>query len=478
MLFGAPHMAQSGWVPEIKISGPGIAYYPQVLVQDTLLHVIYQTEPHIYYVRSSDHGSTWTTPAFASGDTCSGIFARIFAYDRWLLVLWLGHQFPMSNYYNIFYTHSSDFGNTWSSPNYVLPYPGMEDLRFFAAAHDGGTIVNIIFAESMTSHHPGRFYSIRGTRFGLTWGSPVELFAARTTQELDMTYSCDVYHVAWCGEIDSSFGEFYYFRSTDGGMSWSQNQLISPLDIFPSNCPQLAANEMGDIAVIWNDLSQSPYWSGDIFLRRSFDQGQSWLDQQQITISHFAEGTDICWSGNNISIAWEDLRRSLSNIYYIKSTDSGENWGEEYHMGYDSCIAQYPCLAAFGNMTYLTWFDGRANPDTDIHGAIYFTRYQEEPDSVKDNDIMLSQGLRLSSYPNPFNSSTIIKYINPNEKGGEVAIYNLQGQLIKTFKTEGKVANIEWDARDATGNKVSSGIYFAKASNNNNSSTIKLIYLK
>jgi hypothetical protein len=38
---------------------------------------------------------------------------------------------------------------------------------------------------------------------------------------------------------------------------------------------------------------------------------------------------------------------------------------------------------------------------------------------------------------------------------------------------------INWDATDAMGNKVSSGIYFARAnSNNQKSSTIELIYLK
>jgi flagellar hook assembly protein FlgD len=83
----------------------------------------------------------------------------------------------------------------------------------------------------------------------------------------------------------------------------------------------------------------------------------------------------------------------------------------------------------------------------------------------------------IKAFPNPFNSVTVLSY--SNLKGGEIEIFNISGQLVRTFhidtRKEGKII---WDATDAMGNKVSSGIYFARARTINNTQTIKLVYLK
>jgi len=42
----------------------------------------------------------------------------------------------------------------------------------------------------------------------------------------------------------------------------------------------------------------------------------------------------------------------------------------------------------------------------------------------------------------------------------------------------GEVGKINWDATDASGERVSSGIYFAKAKTSQSSQAIKLIYLR
>jgi flagellar hook assembly protein FlgD len=70
-------------------------------------------------------------------------------------------------------------------------------------------------------------------------------------------------------------------------------------------------------------------------------------------------------------------------------------------------------------------------------------------------------------------------------EGGELAIYNLLGERIRKYKLPGREGKINWDACDAKGNKVSSGIYFAKArygskatSAPQESKAVKLLYLK
>jgi len=114
---------------------------------------------------------------------------------------------------------------------------------------------------------------------------------------------------------------------------------------------------------------------------------------------------------------------------------------------------------------------------------------EEAPDSVfsftclsgrtgiKDGDSELPQHLNISAYPNPFNSSTIIGY--SNLEGGDIRIFDIKGQLVKTFFTGGEnEGRIEWHATEASGKKVSSGIYFARVSTPQSQKTIKLLLLK
>ena len=67
------------------------------------------------------------------------------------------------------------------------------------------------------------------------------------------------------------------------------------------------------------------------------------------------------------------------------------------------------------------------------------------------------------NYPNPFNTSTSIRYAIPRNTHIELAIYNIQGQLIRTLLNGEEMAGthtIIWDGKDNEGKKLGTGIYF------------------
>ena len=67
------------------------------------------------------------------------------------------------------------------------------------------------------------------------------------------------------------------------------------------------------------------------------------------------------------------------------------------------------------------------------------------------------------NYPNPFNPVTEIRYALPNAADVQVVVYNALGQQIKTLvstKQEAGNHTVVWDATDANGAPVSSGLYF------------------
>jgi len=96
---------------------------------------------------------------------------------------------------------------------------------------------------------------------------------------------------------------------------------------------------------------------------------------------------------------------------------------------------------------------------------------------VADDDVNKPERLALFAYPNPFNSSVTISYSNLS--GGEIKIYDIQGKSIRTFALEGgEDGKINWDATDASGKRVSSGVYFARAAAPQKEKTIKILLLR
>ncbi|MCI0406457.1 MAG: T9SS type A sorting domain-containing protein, partial [candidate division Zixibacteria bacterium] len=83
------------------------------------------------------------------------------------------------------------------------------------------------------------------------------------------------------------------------------------------------------------------------------------------------------------------------------------------------------------------------------------------------------------NYPNPFNGKTSFVLALPVASDYKVTVYNVAGQVVRTFEGSG-VGNktITWDGLDRNGKPVSSGIYFFKAAAKDFSAVVKGLYLK
>jgi len=179
--------------------------------------------------------------------------------------------------------------------------------------------------------------------------------------------------------------------------------------------------------------------------------------------------------GDTIFIAWEDSRpeNGDQSIYAVRSTDGGISWEEPYWVDANPYGSWNPSIACSNGKAYLIWYD-RQWPDS---SGLYFSRFNLEPDAVKNEDYNLPDKISLVAYPNPFNSSVNINY--SSKKGGEIKIYNTSGQFIRSLKVaaaeDGKAT---WDGTDSNGKRAVSGTYIMKFLSEGLSKTVKLIYLK
>ena len=94
--------------------------------------------------------------------------------------------------------------------------------------------------------------------------------------------------------------------------------------------------------------------------------------------------------------------------------------------------------------------------------------------------VATSSGL-APSFPNPFNSRTLIPYRLATPGAVRLEIYNLLGQSLRTLVDQYQDAGfykVRWDARDRRGALVSAGMYLVRLHYPGGVQTKRLLYLK
>ena len=443
----------AGWTPAARISDQGTSLGPRMAAKGDTRHVVYWRGGAFtssYYLRSLNGGESWSQP-FHLADTTytsNNVMPVIHLENNRVAAIWRGDIRGTGSDLNYGFRLSTNTGSTWNQIEYILPndremlqkhtfYISDSKLFFIYSYWDQEIIVELK----------------KSTNWGSTWSTSTEIFRAQETGNFDMIMRGDTIHVVWPGRyITGDSWETYYIKSENEGDSWSSNFLLTTPDSIGSQECCIVINENGQLAVIWTDGKYSPNLiTGDLFVRYSIDSGDSWTEEEQLTFTHWARMPRATWKGDSIHIAWEDWRYSQRDIFYMVSTDNGTSWGAEQRIEDDPGLSLHPDV-------HVVW-----RQDSGLDGpGIYYSRVEEVSAIYDGEGNQLPEDFILRAYPNPFNSKTIITY--KNLKGGEIEIYNLIGQKIRTFKTtQNKEGQIEWDARDALGNKASSGIYFARA---------------
>ena len=87
----------------------------------------------------------------------------------------------------------------------------------------------------------------------------------------------------------------------------------------------------------------------------------------------------------------------------------------------------------------------------------------------------------LQNTPNPFNPSTAIGYLLPSKGHATLAVYDIAGRRVATLVDEMKLAgrhSVIWDAKNEAGERVASGVYFARLECDGAGDSRRLVVLK
>ena len=103
------------------------------------------------------------------------------------------------------------------------------------------------------------------------------------------------------------------------------------------------------------------------------------------------------------------------------------------------------------------------------------------PVGIDDHQAIPVERLIVSNYPNPFNPTTTLRYGLPSATTVEIDIFNIQGQLVRSFSLNGQPAGwheLTWNGLNSSGQVVNTGIYFCRIQTDHDFISTKMLMLK
>ncbi len=252
---------------------------------------------------------------------------------------------------------------------------------------------------------------------GTTWSAPVTIQTTTSfVRDGQVTGSPNGDGAVFVsGHTESTTDTTYMFRSTNGGVNWTQltvntyspagSTAVSGCSGFRAISPIWRAPEWGQPAVSGQIVGQNVVHYvyaaigaggdlGDVYYVRSTDNGSTWAAPLKMNTD---ATTQPQWQpslsasvGGGVMVGWYDRRNTTNGTNYEyfgrASTDNGTTWQSDQAVS-DQLITQplqpdanvqacyagdYNYHSSFGSTAYLTWADGRNQVAGQNQQDLYF----------------------------------------------------------------------------------------------------------
>lgn len=284
---------QDGWTDRVNLSRSGGASNPAMVIDSNgRIHVIWQ-DAYKGTVYSRFDGVEWSTPVVLfspfsltqPGEQVLTGYEPVFVADPNGLV----HVFWTDGENQLFHSYAPavNFGDpgAWSGAALLA-----ESALDFDASMDSQGRLHLVYVRNLESEGfpAGIYHRVTNDR-GLSWSLPTLLyespyFRALTDADANVDLAVDPsgesVYVVWDNQPRK---QVYFNRSSDGGITWGQSQIIdSPTYDNPASRP-LNIQTVGynsDVLLFWQD--GDPAVSCIQYFQASSDGGNTWRERQEM----------------------------------------------------------------------------------------------------------------------------------------------------------------------------------------------------
>lgn len=375
-------------------------------------------------------------------------FATHFTIDRYnrIHVMWHEGSTGSSQTAEVFYTRSTDNGNTWSQVDTLSIIDGHHSAFPHSEFDAGGDTLAIVWRDSIGGANQWDIYGVVSTNGGQTWSNPTPFIS---TNDAD-----------WDPDL----------------LVDNQGRFHLGYHVYPT---------------------ANPFWGARIEYRYSDNLGLNWLTpnnpsngqlSQTGIRSQLVEGFRYDVQRNVLWITWKDERDfnlstgdAQADMIAAYSTDRGVTWSSPEFVTdrYDSTVAfKAGALLPNGDfcVNYEIMSPGNINNPSGFL-RVYFRKRSAATISVNETNSNIPASFELyQNYPNPFNSSTKIRWQSRVNSHQVIKIYDILGNEITTLVNEYKPAGVYEIQFDAS--QLPSGVYFYILKTGNFTQAKKMVLIK
>jgi len=441
LLFLSPVVVNAQWEPDVRLTNDNSASRATLnnghiiaAAPGGLLHLVWRDKRdgdngEIYYKRSTDQGITWSADLRLTQDSAWSSFPSISSSDSTVQVVWNDDRDGNNE---VYYIGSTDAGAHWT-PEIRLTDDTSSSVG--PSISCVASYVHLVWSDQRDG--TWKVYYKRSTDSGLTWSQDIRL--SDTTgwaSSPSVSASGDYVHVVWNDGRDGN-DEIYTKRSTDRGITWSPDTRLTQ-DPAMSLWPSIWASGT-DVHTAWVD---ERYGNREIFYKHSTDEGIPWSPDTSLTYGvNYSDKPSITSTDMNVHIVWN----TDSDIFYKRSTDRGATWSPDLLLPDIAGVSDFPFIALSGAMVHVVWVDMRDGPQQNTE--IYYKRNPtgNGVENLNGSGKKIAYN-RIIPTPNPFISFATI----PGHSSDRFVLYDISGRKVGTYRG------------DRIGEGLTAGVYFLR----------------
>jgi hypothetical protein len=180
--------------------------------------------------------------------------------------------------------------------------------------------------------------------------------------------SGDSIYVVWQesvpGNTDRNY-EIFFKKSSNGGNSFGEKIRLSD-NIGFSEHPQMAS-ENKNVYVVWADDTNA---NKQIYFKKSNNEGNSFGEEMLLSDSNSnSYNQEISSFGDNVYIVWlEKIPNGPYRIMLANSNDGGNTFHKPITLSENAMVQTYPKIAAFDSHVYVAWnVDGQQSSKNGVY---------------------------------------------------------------------------------------------------------------